>query len=98
MKSARPSFSRQNYASGAYATYGYDTRSRLTSLLHRTSGGATITSETYAYNQASNLTSKVVDGATTSYGYDSIDQLTSEAAPTFTATYTYDANGWSPLP
>ncbi|MBI3721580.1 MAG: hypothetical protein HY248_03425, partial [Fimbriimonas ginsengisoli] len=80
-------------SSGAYTDLGYDSRSRITGVTHKNSSASVISSESYVYDSASNLSSKTVDSATTTYGYDAIDQLTSETAPTFTATYTYDANG-----
>ena len=81
-------------ANGQVSTLGYDARSRQTSVTHRASAsGATLSSESYAYDRAGNLTSKAVDGTTTSYGYDAADQLTSESAPGYSASYAYDANG-----
>ncbi len=40
-----------------------------------------------------NLTSKTVDGVTTTYTYDDIDQLLTESRSGYSASYTYDANG-----
>jgi RHS repeat-associated protein len=84
---------RQTFNTGAYTAYGYDTRNRVTSLDHKNSSNASISSESYVYDDASNMTSKTVDSVTTTYGYDDIDQLTSESRSGYSASYTYDANG-----
>jgi RHS repeat-associated protein len=48
----------------------------------------------YSYDQASNLTSEVDDGVTTSYAYDPSNQLTSvTTAGSSTVSYSYDATG-----
>jgi RHS repeat-associated protein len=81
-------------ANGQVSLFGYDARGRQTSVIHKTSNtGSTISSETYIYDDAGNLTSKTVNGTTTTYGYDNVNQLTSEAKTGYSASYTYDANG-----
>lgn len=52
-----------------------------------------LSSESYSYDGAGNLSSKTVDGTTTSYTYDAIDQLLTESRTGYSASYTYDANG-----
>ncbi len=83
----------QTFANGQIDVYGYDSRSRMTSLTHENSSSATISAETYTWDNAGNLTAKTIDSNSWSYGYDNDDQLTSETAPTYSASYTYDANG-----
>lgn len=83
----------QTYSTGAYETLGYDARNRLTSITHKNSGGTTLDSESYTLDAAGNLTSKTVNGTTTSYTYDAIDQILTEAFSGYSASYTYDANG-----
>ena len=81
-------------ANGQVTTLGYDDRNRQTSVVHQASAsGSTISSESYVYDRAGNLTSKTVDGTTTGYGYDAANQLTSEAYAGYSASYAYDANG-----
>ncbi len=84
---------KQTFDTGFYTSFGYDTRDRLTSLTHKNSSNSTISSESYVYDDASNLYTKTVDGTTTTYGYDNADQLTSESRSGYSASYTYDANG-----
>ncbi|MFZ4508840.1 MAG: RHS repeat-associated core domain-containing protein [Fimbriimonas sp.] len=84
---------RQNNSNGTYALYGHDGLDRLNSLVHKKSDGTVLTSEDYVYDQAGNLTTKTVDGVTTTYGYDNIDQLTSESRTGYVCSYTYDSNG-----
>lgn len=84
---------RQTFASGAYTNYGYDSQNRQTSVSHKKSDGTVLSSESYVYDDAGNMSSKTVDSTTTTYGYDNIDQLTSEARTGYTCSYTYDANG-----
>ncbi len=45
------------------------------------------------YAHASRMTSKTVDGVTTTYTYDANGQLLSESRSGYSASYTYDANG-----
>jgi len=84
---------KQTFDTGLYTSFGYDERDRLTSLVHKNSSNVTISSESYTYDDASNLATKTVDSVTTTYGYDAADQLTSESRSGYSASYTYDANG-----
>ncbi len=67
----------------------YDNKGRLTVRNHKKGDGSTITNESYNYDNGDRLTSKTIDGATTSYQYDAIDQLVSENS----STYSYDSTG-----
>ncbi|MCO5297810.1 MAG: hypothetical protein M9921_13240 [Fimbriimonadaceae bacterium] len=84
---------KETFDSGVYTLYGYDSRDRTTSVVHKTSGASTISSESYAWDDAGNLEEKTVDTVTTTYGYDDINQLVSESRSGYSASYTYDANG-----
>jgi len=83
----------KTFASGAYDSMGYDSRDRMTSLYHKNSSGTTLSSESYSYDYASNMTSKTVDSLTTSYTVDAINQLLTESNTGYSSTLTYDANG-----
>ncbi len=85
--------SRRTHSNGAYSTYAYDNRGRLTQIQHKKSDNTLIRSESYAYDPASNLTSKTTGSGSTTYGYDNLDQLTYESGTGYYAGYTYDANG-----
>ena len=75
-------------------TYGYDTNDRLNSIVHaRTSDNYALHQETYNYDYANNLMSKVVNSVLTSYTYDEIDQLKTENGGGIANFYNYDANG-----
>lgn len=92
---------------GAITTYGYDTQTRLTSAIIKTSGGATTYSEAYTYDANGNRTHSTVQTAIANYGYNPADQLcwlgagtggtaTGVCPATQPAGYTamtYDANG-----
>jgi RHS repeat-associated protein len=86
--------SKTTFSNGQVSVFGYDDRSRRISVAHKVSNtGSTISSESYIYDDAGNLTSKTVDGTLTTYGYDVVNQLTSENRTGYSASYTYDANG-----
>lgn len=72
----RTSHKEQGVTAGAITTYGYDTRSRLTSAVEKT-GTTTSASWTYQYDKADNRTRQVRTGST--------------GAPAGTIDYTYDA-------
>ena len=75
-------------------TYGYDTNDRLNSIVHaRTSDNYALHQETYNYDYANNLMSKVVNSVATNYTYDEIDQLKTENGGGIANFYNYDANG-----
>jgi RHS repeat-associated protein len=92
---SRPS--RMTYATGAYAKYTYDGRSRMTAVEHFNSSNSLLRKETNTYDEASRITSRyegpTSGGVTTTFGYDDIGQLTSESATGYSASYSYDANG-----
>lgn len=80
-------------ANGSYSEYAYDVRNRVTSINHKKSDTSVISSESYSYDSASNLSSKTVDGLTTTYTYDDDNQLITESRTGYVASYSYDANG-----
>ncbi len=82
----------KTFASGQYDVMGYDSRNRITSLSHKNSSGTVLSSESYGYDYASNMTSKTVDSLTTTYTFDAIDQLLTESNSGYSSTFTYDAN------
>ena len=84
---------KETLPNGTYSTFGYDTRSRITALTKYQAGGSSFATETYNYDNASNLLSKTIGATTTSYTYDPVGQLLSESYPSYAASYTYDANG-----
>ena len=70
------------------------------SVVHATSGSATIASHTYTYRADGRKTGETTaDGSVVSYGYDAAGQLTSESkvssanATLYSLSYTYDAAG-----
>ena len=72
----------------------------LLSVVHRTSGSATIASHTYTYRADGRKTGETTaDGSVVSYGYDAAGQLTSESkvsstsATLYSLSYTYDGAG-----
>ncbi|MEI7985192.1 MAG: RHS repeat-associated core domain-containing protein [Armatimonadota bacterium] len=74
--------------------YGYDTNDRVNSIVHsKTSNNQVLHQETYNYDPANNLGSKMVNSVLTSYTYDEIDQLKTENSSTLSNTYNYDYNG-----
>ncbi len=85
---------KQVNANGTEEISTFDIDGRLTSRTIKNSATqAVISTESYAYNAASQMTSKTKDGVTTTYSYDLAGQITSEARPSYSATYTYDGNG-----
>ncbi len=85
--------SQQVNANGTLTNFSYDSLDRLQGITHQSPSGATLTAETYSYDFNGNLTSKTVDGGTTTYQYDAIGQLLSEIGPSVYFTYDYDHNG-----
>jgi RHS repeat-associated protein len=74
--------------------YGYDTNDRVSSIVHsKTSNNQVLHQETYNYDPANNLLSKLVNSVATSYTYDFIDQLKTENSSSLSNTYAYDNNG-----
>jgi RHS repeat-associated protein len=73
----------------AYSAYSYDAAERLTNIQHQNASGGMLANYTYTYDQASRLTSQVVNGSTTSYGYDTTNELTSDGSN----NYSFDMTG-----
>jgi RHS repeat-associated protein len=67
--------------------YVYDNVLRLVSETTTENGTSAV--NTYTYDNASNRTSKTIDGVTTNYTYNAFNQLVSENG----TTYNYDNNG-----
>ena len=84
---------KKTYNSGQYEDYAYDTRSRVTSVTLKNSSNATLRTNSYTYDSASQVATNTVDALTTTYGYDDIGQLVSESRTGYSASYTYDGNG-----
>jgi YD repeat-containing protein len=90
-------------ANGSTATYGYDAAHRLTQVLNKTSGLATISQHDYTLDAVGNRTAldevlaPAGGGSTTTvnrtYGYDKLNRLTSETRGAATTLYGYDAAG-----
>jgi RHS repeat-associated protein len=70
----------------------YDADSRVTTIIHDVLDGSVLETYTYAYNNASELTSETNHEGTLSYTYDAGSELTGVSGAS-TATYTYDDNG-----
>ena len=80
---------------GVNTSYGYDSVSRLLSLLHQ-QGANTVDGAIYTYDNAGNRHSKqnLLNGVTENYIYDAIDQLKQVTqGATTTESYTYDSVG-----
>lgn len=93
MACASGNLTRKDLNRGVYELASYDTRNRVTQILLKNSGNTTLQTQTWTYDDASNVATHTVSGVTTTYGYDDIDQLTSESRTGYSASYTYDANG-----
>jgi RHS repeat-associated protein len=75
------------FANGVTTSYEYDSRNRITSIIHKNSGGDVLQSFTYTLDAVGNRTQIVEhNGRTTNYEYNSVNQLTKE-------TVTNDPNG-----
>ncbi len=57
------------------------------------SANQVLSSQSYAFDAASQVLKSTRDGAATAYAYDAIGQLLSETKPGYSASYSYDANG-----
>ncbi|HRF59864.1 MAG TPA: DUF6531 domain-containing protein, partial [Fimbriimonadaceae bacterium] len=84
--------SRKTLHNGTDVVYGYDNRSRPTSINMEEDGEAIIW-QSLGYDAASNITSHTINLVTTNYTYDDINQLLSEARTGHNTSYTYDGNG-----
>lgn len=92
----RTSFVEQGIPAGAVTTYGYDSRSRLTSAIETTAGTRNA-SWNWTYDGAGNRLSQVRSGntgqspGTIAYAYNAASQLTSTSIDT--GAWGYDGNG-----
>jgi YD repeat-containing protein len=74
-------------------SYSYDPRDRIAEVVKTdTSSGATLSTESYRHDPASNVISQTIDGTTTSFVYDRNRLLTSTTSGV-TASYNYDPFG-----
>jgi RHS repeat-associated protein len=71
--------------------YTYDELLRLVSETVAVGGVSETT--TYAYDSASNRTTKTSGGTATAYSYNALNQLVSETTAAATTSYSYNANG-----
>jgi len=88
------------YPNGVTLTQAYDNAGRLTSIVGKNAGGATLTSFTYTYQNATGadtaLRQRVTDqdGNTTTYGYDALNRLTgAQTTGPSPASYAYAYDG-----
>jgi RHS repeat-associated protein len=88
------------YPNGVAMTQAYDNAGRLTSIVGKNAGGATLTSFTYTYQNATGadtaLRQRVTDqdGNTTTYGYDALNRLTgAQTTGPSPASYAYAYDG-----
>jgi RHS repeat-associated protein len=72
-----------------YTDYAYDSGSRLTSEIHRNTGGTALVTYVNAYDTADRITTETRNGTATPYSYDVNSQLTNDG----TTAYTFDSNG-----
>ena len=70
----------------------------MTSITHKNSSHATISAETYVYDDAGNLTEKTVNGVTTTYTYDDAGRTTSVVTSAGTTSLTYDYRSEAKIP
>lgn len=75
--------------SGNTTSYQYDSQDRLTSAVKKSSGGTTLATYQYSYDNLGNLLTRTINGAPTSFTYNGANELTQEG----TTTFSYDANG-----
>jgi RHS repeat-associated protein len=72
-----------------YTDYAYDSGNRLTSEIHRNTGGTALVTYVNAYDAADRITTETRNGTATNYTYDVNSQLTNDGS----TAYAYDANG-----
>lgn len=84
---------RQDFENGLYTEFGYDDRGRITSNVIKNALGVPQRSESVSYNAAGRVTSRTIDGVTTSYTYDVAGNLLAESRTGYSASYTYDTSG-----
>jgi YD repeat-containing protein len=76
-------------ANGDYTDYGYDNVYELTSEVMKDSGGTTIYSISWTYDNVGDRATQTKDGNQTSYTYNNMNQMSAAGNTTFT----YDSNG-----
>lgn len=84
---------RRTFGNGLSEEFAYDSRSRPTSQVLKTSSGLTLAQTEIEFDAASNVTSLTKNGTVATYEYDANDRLVRETFPGFEALYTYDLNG-----
>jgi len=84
---------RRTFGNGLVEEYSYDSLSRPTTQVLRTSSGQTLVQLLVQYDAASNIASLTRNGVLTLYEYDANNRLTRETAPGCEALYAYDLNG-----
>lgn len=65
----------------------------ISRTIKNSSTQAVISTESYVYKAASQMTSKTKDGVMSTFTYDLAGQLASESRAGYSVSYTFDANG-----
>jgi YD repeat-containing protein len=85
------------YGNGTRAAHGYNAAGWVTGLVNATTGGTTLTSHDYVYDNVGNPTSLVdAGGDRTTWTYNAVNALRRErrnGTNAYDITYTYDAAG-----
>ena len=74
---------------GSNTLWSYDNANRLTQEVIQDATGATISNESYSYDNAGNRLTLSINGQNVSYTYNSIDELISDSSN----SYNYDGRG-----
>jgi RHS repeat-associated protein len=80
-------------ANGVTDFYTLDSYGRQTGVETRNASNTVLRSESYTFDAADQMSTRVVDGLTTIFAYDAASQLVMEARTGYTGLYSYDANG-----